>query len=158
ACRTPWSREAPMTDATATPGAIALPAPARADRADTSDDGRFLPTAPPARGERRVAATIACLSLLAFGVIAPFAYIQLAVVPAFIPVYQSALIVGDLITAVLLFGQFTILGGPALLALACGYLFAALMAGAHLLTFPGLFAPGGLLGANGQSTAWLYMF
>ncbi len=29
---------------------------------------------------------------------------------------------------------------------------------AHALTFPGLFAPTGLLGAGPQSTAWLYMF
>jgi len=28
----------------------------------------------------------------------------------------------------------------------------------HALTFPGLFAPAGLLGAGPQSTAWLYMF
>src|SRR5207247_2663361 len=28
----------------------------------------------------------------------------------------------------------------------------------HMLTFPGLFAPTGLLGAGPQSTAWMYMF
>lgn len=44
----------------------------------------------------------------------------------------------------------------ALLVLAAGYLFSALMAIAHALSFPGLFAPGGLLGAGGQTTAWLY--
>src|SRR5262249_30233196 len=32
------------------------------------------------------------------------------------------------------------------------------MAIVHLLTFPGLFAPTGLLGAGPQTTAWLYMF
>jgi diguanylate cyclase (GGDEF)-like protein len=32
------------------------------------------------------------------------------------------------------------------------------MTSAHTLSFPGLFAPGGLLGAGPQSTAWLYMF
>jgi signal transduction histidine kinase len=42
--------------------------------------------------------------------------------------------------------------------LAGGYLFTAFIAVAHMLTFPGLFAPGGLLGAGPQSTAWLYMF
>ena len=40
--------------------------------------------------------------------------------------------------------------------LAAGYLFSALMAMAHALSFPGLFAPGGLLGAGPQTTAWLY--
>jgi signal transduction histidine kinase len=32
------------------------------------------------------------------------------------------------------------------------------MATIHALTFPGLFAPAGLLGAGPQTTAWLYMF
>jgi len=44
------------------------------------------------------------------------------------------------------------------LALAAGYLFTALMAGVHTLSFPGLFAPTGLLGAGPQTTAWLYVF
>ena len=64
----------------------------------------------------------------------------------------------DLITAVLLFGQFGFLRSRALLVLASGYLFTAVMAVSHMLTFPGLFAPTGLLGAGPQSTAWLYMF
>jgi len=68
-------------------------------------------------------------------------------VPAFIPSYESALVINDLITAVLLFGQFTKLRSPAICALASGYLFTALMAVSHALTFPGLYASGGLLGA-----------
>jgi hypothetical protein len=32
------------------------------------------------------------------------------------------------------------------------------MAIMHALSFPGLFAPAGLLGAGPQTTAWLYMF
>ena len=46
----------------------------------------------------------------------------------------------------------------ALLVLSAGYLFTAGMAGGHTLSFPGLFAPTGLLGAGPQTTAWLYMF
>src|SRR5262249_47040020 len=38
------------------------------------------------------------------------------------------------------------------------YRFTATMAGVHMLTFPGLFSQTGLLGANPQTTAWLYMF
>ncbi len=88
----------------------------------------------------------------------PFAKMQLVPVWAFIPIYESALVVNDMITAVLLFGQFTFLKSRALLVLASGYLFTAFIAVAHALTFPGLFAPTGLLGAGPQSTAWLYMF
>src|SRR5665213_2624795 len=62
------------------------------------------------------------------------------------------------LVAVLLFAQFSILRSRALLVLACGYLFTALITPAHMLTFPGLFSPTGMLGADPQSTAWLYMF
>jgi hypothetical protein len=44
-----------------------------------------------------------------------------------------------------------------LLVLAAGYLFSALMAVPHALTFPGVFATQGLLGAGPQTTAWLYI-
>src|SRR6185503_4666778 len=46
----------------------------------------------------------------------------------------------------------------ALLILATGYLFDALIIIPHALSFPGLFAPTGWLGAGSQTTAWLYMF
>ncbi len=78
--------------------------------------------------------------------------------PAFIAGYQSALIIIDFITAVLLFAQFNILGMRALLPLAIGYLFSACMAVVHALSFPGLFTPTGLLAATPQTTAWMYMF
>jgi signal transduction histidine kinase len=44
------------------------------------------------------------------------------------------------------------------LALASGYLFTALIVIPHMLTFPGAFAPTGLLGAGPQSSGWLYTF
>ena len=66
--------------------------------------------------------------------------------------------VTDLITAVLLFGQFGYSRSRGLFVLACGYVFTAFMTVAHALTFPGMFTATGLLGAGPQSTAWLYMF
>jgi diguanylate cyclase (GGDEF)-like protein len=78
-------------------------------------------------------------------------------IPGFIAAYQAALAILDLVTAVLLFGQYAITRLAALLVLASGYLFTATMAVSHALTFPGLFATNGLLGASGQTTAWLYM-
>lgn len=118
----------------------------------------FLGTLRPGRSQRRLAVVTIAVSFALFVAAAPFAKVQLPQVWAFIPVYQSALVVNDLITAILLFGQFKILHSRALIVLAAGYLFTALMAIAHALTFPGLFAPGGLLGAGPQTTAWLYMF
>lgn len=118
----------------------------------------FLSLLPPRRGERRFAVAVVVASLAVFAILAPFAKVQLARVDAFIPLYQSALVITDLITAVLLFGQFSIVRSRSLLVLANAYLFAALMVAAHTLSFPGLFAPGGLLGAGPQTTAWIYMF
>ena len=57
----------------------------------------------------------------------PFAKVQLPKLDAFIPIYESALIINDLVTAVLLFGQFSILRSRAMLVLASGYLFTALL-------------------------------
>jgi PAS domain S-box-containing protein len=98
------------------------------------------------------------VSVVAFAAAVPFARLPLTPVQSFIPAYEAALIIIDLITVVMLFGQFSCTRSPALLALVAGYLFDALIITPHALTFPGLFAASGLLGAGPQSTAWLYMF
>lgn len=103
-----------------------------------------------------MAGAAVCVSFLIFLAIAPFARTALPPVAAFIPVYQTALVTNDLITAVLLMGQYSFLRSRALLVLGAGYLFCAFMAVAHALSFPGLFAPSGVLGAGPQTTAWLY--
>jgi signal transduction histidine kinase len=114
-----------------------------------------LPATPSAR---RLAVVVVVISAIAFVVAVPLAKHPLAPVAAFIPIYQTALVVNDLVTALLLFGQFNFLRLRSVLVLACGYLFTGAMAMVHLLSFPGLFSPTGLLGAGPQTTAWLYMF
>jgi len=116
----------------------------------------LLSTLPAAFAEQRLALAVVVISTVIFAAVAPFAKLQLAPMPAFLPAYQSALIVNDLITAVLLLGQFGILRWRALLVLAGAYLFSAFMAVAHALSFPGLFLQTGLLGAGPQTTAWIY--
>ncbi len=118
----------------------------------------FLSTAPAERADRRLALAVVMLSLLIFLSLAPFARRPLPEVWAFIPIYKSAIAISDLITAAILIIQFNILRSRALLVLACGYLFTALMVIPHALSFPGLFAPTGLLDAGPQTTAWLYVF
>lgn len=118
----------------------------------------FLFTMPVQRRERRLALAVVLASIAVFLAAAPFAKLPLLNVPAFIPIYESALVINDLVTAVLLFGQYNILRSKALFVLASAYLFTAFMTVSHALTFPGLFAPTGLLGAGPQSTAWIYMF
>ena len=118
----------------------------------------LLATSIPSHRERRFALGAVLVSLLLFAVLAPFAKQPLPKVWAFIPIYEAALILNDLITSLLLVSQFRIARSKAVLVLAAGYLFTALATVAHGLSFPGLFAPSGLLGAGTQSTAWIYMF
>ena len=132
------------------------------DSAPTSDcvpDAAVLLSAQPASaGERRLALGVVLASGVLFLFALPFATRPLPRVWAFIPIYQSALIVIDLITAALLFSQVRVSRSRALTLLASGYVFTAAIAIAHALTFPDLFTAGGLLGAGPQSTAWIYMF
>lgn len=112
---------------------------------------------PDAGSRRAVLATLAVSSCL-FLALVPFAKLQLAPAHWFIPLVQSALVINDLVTAVLLLGQLRLAGRTALLLLAGGYLYTALMASIHLLTFPGVFTTGGLLGAGAQTTGYLHVF
>ena len=125
--------------------------------APTASSRIFLSTVPAGNADRGRAGAAIAVFVTVFLAVAPFAQTPLPQIWAFIPSYQSALFLSDLITAVLLFAQFTMLRDASLLALAVGYLFTAMMAVAHALTFPGLLAPEGWLGAGPQTTAWMYM-
>ena len=120
------------------------------------DDRILLPTMPTTGRHRTAALAVVGVSLVLFLCAVPFATIPLAPVPAFVASYQAALAINDLITAILLYSQFTIQRSRALLLLASGYLFTASAAVVHALTFPGLFAPSGFLGAGPQTAVWLY--
>src|ERR1700716_1843393 len=112
----------------------------------------------PSKAQRRLAVAVVLALLGAFFLAAgPLSTIQLGRIDAFVPAYATAMFVNDSITAVLLFAQFSILRSRALLAIASGYLFTALIVIPWMLTFPGVFTPGGLLGAGLQSTNWLYI-
>jgi PAS domain S-box-containing protein len=120
--------------------------------------GASLTTTIAGARQRRLAGAAIASSLIAFVIVAPFARQPLAEIPAFVPAYTSAAAVIDLLTTVLLFGQFVQQRSAALLALAAGYLFAGLMVVAHALSFPGLIVAGDMLGDGSQATAWLYLF
>ncbi|MEK9968144.1 MAG: MASE4 domain-containing protein [Ferrovibrio sp.] len=122
------------------------------------DQPVFLSQLPAQASEQIFAAVVVVVSLVVFALLAPLAKLPLERMDAFIPLYQSALVINDLVTAVLLFGQFSILRKRGLLILASAYLFTALMVVMHTLSFPGLFPSGALPGAGPQTTAWLYMF
>lgn len=113
---------------------------------------------PPGRQQKRLALAVALAFLgILFISAGQLSNIQLGRIDAFVPAYATSIIVNDLITAVLLFNQFAIFRSRALIAISTGYLFTAFMVIPWVLTFPGVFSPGGLLGAGLQSTNWLYV-
>jgi signal transduction histidine kinase len=103
----------------------------------------------PSLAQRRLALAVVLALLAAFVITAgPLSSIQPGRIGAFVPAYATAIFVTDLLTAALLFAQFSILRSRALLAIASGYLYTALIAIPWMLTFPGVFTSGGLLGAG----------
>jgi signal transduction histidine kinase len=120
------------------------------------DEPIFLGTAPASAADGRRALVAVLLLLAAFAATAPWAGRQLPAVPAFAPIYNAAVIILDLLTALLLYAQFRQLQQLPFLVLACGYLFTPILMAAHALSFPNAFGPGTLIG-GGQTTAWLWM-
>ena len=123
----------------------------------TADRTVFLSTLAPSARERWCAGGVVLMSFVVFLGLAPFARVKLPEVWAFIPSYEGALVVIDLVTAALMFAQVALLHARSLLVLACGYLFCAVLAVLHALSFPNLFGPNGVVGGGAQTTAWLYL-
>src|SRR5215471_6351822 len=122
------------------------------------EEQRFtLSALSPSLAQRRLAlAVMIALILACLITVGPLSTLQPGRIDAFVPTYATALFVTDLITAVLLFARFSILRSRALAVLGSGYLFAGLILIPWMLTFPGVFAPDGLLGAGLYTTGWLY--
>ena len=125
------------------------------DRPDASPV--LLSLLPATPGQRRLALGLACLLVVVFLTALPFARIGWVHLPAFVLVQKTLMLVSDLITAVLLFGQYSIGRSHALNILAGGYLFTALIVVPHALTFPEVLSQAGLLGAGPQTAAYLYL-
>ena len=117
---------------------------------------QVLANIPPSIGQCRSARVLVLALLAILAATWPFATIKLAEISAFVPSLAAALFVSDCVTAVLLFGQFAILRRWALLVIANGYAFSALIVVAHAFAFPGAFSHSGLFGAGLQSAIWLY--
>jgi signal transduction histidine kinase len=123
-------------------------------------DGQEFPlviaTMPATDRQWAIAVGVVILLIVAAAVIAPFANIQFPQVDAFIPVVQTVVSVADLVTATLLFAQFSIQPQRALLALASGYIFSGSFAFLQTLAFPGAYAPTGLIG-DANTAAWMFV-
>lgn len=113
---------------------------------------------PPNPTQRAIALVVVFALAVGFVVTAYLSTTRMPEIAAFIPIVAAMIFLNDFITSILLFGQFSLTRSKATLMLGGGYLFTALIIIPYTLTFPGAFAPTGLLGASIQSTAWLYIF
>jgi signal transduction histidine kinase len=127
--------------------------PPEATATDPSSSVASVPSTP---RHRRLAIAAIGLILTAFAAVYPFALLPLRRVDGFIPGIQALICATDLITAILLYGQYAVARSRAVILLASGYLFSGLIVLAQTVTFPGAFSPTGLLGAGPQTAAWLY--
>ncbi|WP_269509141.1 sensor domain-containing diguanylate cyclase [Burkholderia sp. IMCC1007] len=96
--------------------------------------------------------------VLALAVTVPRANVALPAVEPFMPMCALTVFTTASIAAFFLGAQFTVTRQPVLGALGGAYAFTALAVALQLLTFPGVFAPHGLLGARPESAAWMWVF
>ena len=123
-----------------------------------SQDNLGLFDTPPSRKQIRSSMAIVGLLFVVLILILTVRDIPLGQIDAFIPMIDASTTLVDLIIATLLYVQATVFRSRALGALATGYVFTGLILIPHALTFPGAFAPDGLLGAGVSTTAWIYVF
>src|SRR3984957_8423754 len=125
---------------------------------DPGEQKLILSKMPPSAAQKPLALAVVFALIAAFFItVGPLSSLQMLRIPDFVPAYAAAIAGNNLITAVLLFAQFSILRTRAVLVISSGYLFAALIVIPWALTFPGVFASHGLLGAGPHSSAWIYM-
>ena len=123
-----------------------------------TDQHFILSTLSPSAAQKRLALAVVVGLVVVFVLITAglLAGIQTKRVDAFLPAYLTAMLVCDSITAILLYAQFSILRSRAILVIASGYVFTALILIPYALEFPGVFAPAGVIGGV-QSAASLYV-
>jgi two-component system, sensor histidine kinase and response regulator len=120
---------------------------------ETRDLPILLSAAGASTGQRRAAFIVSLIVFAGFITTVPIAQVNLARFPGIILIQNTLAFVNDALTACLLFAQYAVSRSRALCALAFGYLFTALMAVSHALSFPEVFSPTGLL----EGTPWLYV-
>ncbi len=125
-------------------------------RGTTDEHSLLLANLPPSQTHVRLALAVIAVLLIAFAVTLPLKDILLPPITPSVAVLQTAITINDLITAVLLYAQFSIVRQRGLLILASGYLYSALIVIPYALSFPGVYAPTGLLGAGLQTPSYLY--
>jgi signal transduction histidine kinase len=103
----------------------------------------------------RLAVAVGAALFGAMLIVLPVKDVRWDEITVFVPIVNSIMLVGELIIAALLYAQAMVFRSRALMVLATGFVFTALLLVPHTLTFPGAFTADGLLGAGLSTTAWI---
>ncbi|MFC0408699.1 MASE4 domain-containing protein [Roseomonas elaeocarpi] len=115
-------------------------------------------TEPPPRAQRRVAGWLCLLAALATLCLLPLAARGGPVLPGFMLIHQTALVITYGLSAWVLFAQFRRARSVPLLLIAGGTLYTTAIVLLQLLSVPGIVPAGRLLGAGPETTTWLWTF
>jgi signal transduction histidine kinase len=107
--------------------------------------------------DRNVALAAIVVLAIIDAIVIPFASVHLPRVDPFIPVLQTVMCAVDLLTAALLFAQYSIQPLRCIIAVASGYVFSGLFAFIQTLAFPGAYSPTGIIGDGLNSAAWFFV-
>ena len=117
------------------------------------------PASRPASASQIRKAVIVCgVIALVTACFAPIADVQWSFVPAFLPSYQTAVIVAYVITGYLIFAQYQVTRALSLLYLSGGCFYTAAILIAQFLSMPGMFLEHATLYGGSQTTIWLWCF
>ncbi len=108
--------------------------------------------------DRNIAFGTIVVLVILDAIIIPSAGVRLPRVDPFIPVLQTVMCVVDLLTAALLFAQYSIEPLRAIITVANGYVFSGLFAFIQTLAFPGAYSPTGVIGDGLNSASWFFVF
>jgi diguanylate cyclase len=129
------------------------------DRPSVVSEIDTSPASRPATASQITKAVLMCgLIALLTAFIAPMAGVKGPLVPAFLPAYQTAIIVAYVITGYLIFAQYRVTRSLALLYVSGGCIYTGAILVAQLLSFPGLFVTQGPIFGGPQTTIWLWCF
>lgn len=112
---------------------------------------------PYTRLHRAMALGVVAGMLAVWALLLPFVNLQIGRVDSFLPVVQTIMSAADMLTATLLFAQYSVQPHRALLVVASGYIFAGAFAFLQTLSFPGSYAPNGLIGDVYNTPAWFFV-
>ncbi len=107
--------------------------------------------------QRATAVGVVAGMLAVSALLAPFVSLQIGRMDSFLPAVQTVMSAADLLTATLLFAQYSVQPHRALLVIASGYIFAGSFAFLQTLSFPGSYAPNGLIGDVYNTPAWFFV-